>query len=387
MCCTLERAPIPFRGLRDCAIFDKDELPMKTRTAVLLSAILATLTITLAVGALVAAVPSDPAPVASRSFEFTYTVSVPALPAASAPLRVWIPLPDHDAYQKISDLSIEAPVDHTIEQAEFGDEFAVFVVNAQQASAPFDIALRFQATRYEHRVALITNAAAGSAANGKAADPETKLMQAHWLQPDRLVPTNGVIAQLAQENTAGATDTLDKAHKIYEYVVSTMRYDKTGDGWGHGDAVWACTAKRGNCTDFHSLFIGMMRASGIPARFEIGFPLPVDKTAGDIPGYHCWAEFYVEGRGWIPVDASEAWKHPDKREYFFGAHDVNRIQFTTGRDLRLDTAQKGDPLNYFIYPYAELDGKPFDKLPSHFAFRDLPAAAPASTHAQATGND
>jgi transglutaminase-like putative cysteine protease len=358
---------------------------MKTRTAGFFSAIL---TMALVVSALAGAVPNGPAPAASRSFEFTYTVTVPALPTANAPLRVWIPLPDHDAYQKISDLSIAAPVAHTVEQhAEYGNEFAVFVVNAQQASAPFDIVLRFQVTRYEHRVALLTNTSSGSAVSGKPADPETKLMLAHWLQPDRLVPTNGVIAELAAQNTAGATGTLDKAHKIYEYVVSTMRYDKTGEGWGHGDAVWACTAKRGNCTDFHSLLIGMMRASGIPARFEIGFPLPADKTATDIPGYHCWAEFYVEGTGWIPVDASEAWKHPDKREYFFGAHDVNRIQFTTGRDLRLDAAQKGDPLNYFIYPYAELDGKPFDKLQSHFAFRDLSAAAPASTHAQASGND
>ena len=357
---------------------------MNIRTTVFLSAILAVLMITLAVGVMAGAAPNDPAPAASRSFEFTYTVTVPALLAASSPLRVWIPLPDHDAYQKISDLSIESPVAHTVEQhAEHGNEFAVFVVNPQQATAPFDIVLHFHATRYEHRVALTTNASVATEANGT----ESKLMLARWLQPDRLVPTNGVIAELAQENTAGAADTLDKAYKIYEYVVSTMRYDKTGDGWGHGDAVWACTAKRGNCTDFHSLFIGMIRASGIPARFEIGFPLPADKTAGDIPGYHCWAEFYIQGRGWIPVDASEAWKHPDKREYFFGAHDVNRIQFTTGRDLRLDSAQKGDALNYFIYPYAELDGKPFDKLQSHFAFHDLPAAAPASTHAQTTGND
>jgi transglutaminase-like putative cysteine protease len=383
MCCADEATPISFRGLDGRAIFYEDDPHMKTRSAVFFSAILAMLMIAVVTGAIA----GDATSSTSRSFEFTYTVTVPALPAASTPLRVWIPLPDHDAYQKISDLLIEAPVDHTIVQhAEYGNEFAVFVVHPQQATAPFDIVLRFQATRYEHRVPLVTNTSSGSSANGKPADPESKLMLAHWLQPDRLVPTNGVIAELAQENTAGATDTLDKAHKIYEYVVSTMRYDKTGEGWGHGDAVWACTAKRGNCTDFHSLFIGMMRASGIPARFEIGFPLPADKTAGDIPGYHCWAEFYLEGIGWIPLDASEAWKHPDKREYFFGAHDVNRIQFTTGRDLRLDASQKGDPLNYFIYPYAELDGKPFDKLQSHFAFRDVLAAAPAGTHAQATGN-
>jgi transglutaminase-like putative cysteine protease len=371
---------ISFRGLADRDSFDKDDPHMKTRSARFFSAIFVTLVIAVVTGALAGAVTSS----ASRSFEFTYTVTVPALPATSTALRVWIPLPDHDAYQKISDLRIEAPVDHTIVQhAEYGNAFAVLVVSPQQATAPLDIVLHFQATRYEHRVPLVTDTSSGSPADGKPSEAESTLVLAHWLQPDRLVPTNGVIAELAQQNTAGATDTLDKAHKIYEYVVSTMRYDKTGDGWGHGDALWACTAKRGNCTDFHSLFIGMMRASGIPARFEIGFPLPADKAAADIPGYHCWSEFYVEGIGWIPVDASEAWKHPDKREYFFGAHDVNRVQFTTGRDLRLDAAQQGDPLNYFIYPYAELDGKPFDKLQSHFAFRDVPAGA----RAPAAGND
>jgi transglutaminase-like putative cysteine protease len=122
----------------------------------------------------------------------------------------------------------------------------------------------------------------------------------------------------------------------------------------------------------------MMRSSNIPARFEIGFPLPESKTEAEIPGYHCWAEFYLQGTGWVPVDASEASKNPAKREYFFGAHDDNRVLFTYGRDIRLSPFQQGDPLNYFIYPYAELDGKPFSGLQSRFSFRDLPAAAPTA---------
>jgi hypothetical protein len=73
-----------------------------------------------------------------------------------------------------------------------------------------------------------------------------------------------------------------------------LRYDKSGEGWGHGDAVWACTSRNGNGTDFHSLFLGMKRASGFPARFEIGFPLPESKTEGNIPSYHCWAAFYLD---------------------------------------------------------------------------------------------
>src|SRR5258707_13215683 len=127
-----------------------------------------------------------------------------------------------------------------------------------------------------------------------------------------------------------------------------MRYDKSGTGWGNGDAIWACTAKRGNCTDFHSLFIGMMRAAGIPARFEIGFPLPGDQNAGAIAGYHCWAEFYVAAYGRIPVDASDGWKHTAEKKFFFDAHADNSVQFTVGRDIRLDQAQQGYQLNYFL---------------------------------------
>jgi hypothetical protein len=62
------------------------------------------------------------------------------------------------------------------------------------------------------------------------------------------------------------------------------------------------------------------------ARFEIGLPLPADKQSSEIAGYHRWSDLYAGGKGWIPVDISEAWKHQEKRDYFFGSHDVNRIQ-------------------------------------------------------------
>ena len=156
-----------------------------------------------------------------------------------------------------------------------------------------------------------------------------------WLGPDRRVPIDGRIRSWAQETVAGELTDLDKARAIYDYAVTNLRYDKSGSGWGQGDIYWACDEKRGNCTDFHSLFIGFNRAVGIPAKFEMGFPIPLDRDRGEIAGYHCWSHFFVERYGWIPVDASEAHKQPDKREYFFGAHDENRVLFTVGRDLVL----------------------------------------------------
>jgi transglutaminase-like putative cysteine protease len=308
----------------------------------------------------------------SRTFEFTYQAHFPATSGVTGPVHLWVPYPTKlDAYQTpATGVSLTETVPHAIgHDPEYGDEFIVFNPRPEQVAAGFDAGVRFTVTRKEY-VALRDGAAVQRA---PYVAPSAAVLQ-RYLEPDKLVPLNGVIADLARQKTAGANTSLEKARKIYDYVVSTMHYDKSGEGWGRGDAIWACDSKRGNCTDFHSVFIGMMRSSGIPARFEIGFPLPESKSEGEISGYHCWSEFYIAGIGWIPVDASEASKNPAKKDYFFGALDVNRVLFTYGRDVRLSADQKGDPLNYFIYPYAEINGQPVKDLKRSFFFRDVSAS-------------
>jgi len=152
-----------------------------------------------------------------------------------------------------------------------------------------------------------------------------------------------------------------------------MRYSKEGTGWGRGDAVWACDSRYGNCSDFHSLFISLARSQKIPAKFEIGFPLPPKRGAGEIAGYHCWAMFHPTGHNWIPVDISEANKNPAMKDYYFGNLTEDRVTFSTGRDIDLVPRQNGKPLNFFIYPYVEVDGKPYpaEKILRSFGFRDL----------------
>ncbi|MEE8093041.1 MAG: transglutaminase-like domain-containing protein, partial [Gammaproteobacteria bacterium] len=147
-------------------------------------------------------------------------------------------------------------------------------------------------------------------------------------------------------------------------------------GWGNGDTFWACNERYGNCTDFHSLFISLARTKNIPARFDMGFPVPDDRSEGNISGYHCWVNFYSPETGWFPVDASEAFNHPERRELYFGSQPLDRIHFTTGRDIRLGRGHQDRPLNYFIYPYVEVGGERFDgPIESRFSYRDI--AAPA----------
>jgi len=301
----------------------------------------------------------------SRHFAFHYAFTVKNLPAGKN-VRIWIPVAPSDAYQQvkvastIGDLALRKT-----RYSKFGNEiYFAESKGASQTELHFDI--EYDIVRHE-RVALNPGAhlvPAALTSNEKQED----------LQPDALVPITGMPADLAAKVTAGKNTTLDKARAIYDYVFTTMRYDKTGTGWGRGDVLYACDAKKGNCTDFHSLFIAMARSQGIPARFEIGFPLPSDKHSGEIAGYHCWSDFYIEGRGWIPVDISEAWKHPEKRDYFFGSHDANRVQFTMGRDLQLNPAQDGKPLNYFVYPYVEVDGHEYANVSLSFSFVDMAPA-------------
>jgi len=130
------------------------------------------------------------------------------------------------------------------------------------------------------------------------------------LQPDVLVPTSGLPADLAAKVRQGKLQLLEKARAIFDYVFAAIHYDKTGTGWGRGHVLYACDGQEGQL-----------------------------KQSSEIAGYHCWSDFYVDRKGWIPVDISEAWKHQGRRGYFYGSHDVNRIHFSIGRDLRLNLLQ------------------------------------------------
>lgn len=297
----------------------------------------------------------------SRHFTFHYEFTIKNLPAGKK-VRVWIPTAHSDPYQEVRVVSVKGdlPLKKT-RDSKYGNEM-YFAEIASVAHPELHFNVEYDVTRHE-RVAITSQPHVVSAAlTQKERDQD--------LQANTLVPITGLPADLAVKVTQGKSDPLEKARAIYDYVFSTMRYDKSGTGWGRGDVLYACDAKKGNCTDFHSLFIAMARSQGIPARFEIGFPLPADKNSGDIAGYHCWSDFYIDGAGWIPVDISEAWKHPDKKNYFFGSHDVNRMQFTMGRDLRLNPAQQGKPLNYFVYPYVEVDGAEYPNVSLNFSFAD-----------------
>jgi transglutaminase-like putative cysteine protease len=190
------------------------------------------------------------------------------------------------------------------------------------------------------------------------------------LEPVSKVPRDTRFDEIAKSIISPKRSVIENGRLLYDFVLDHMAYEKSGFGWGQGDAVYACDVGTGNCTDYHSLFNAVARTANIPARFLIGFPVP-DETDGLIPGYHCWTEFYAPEKGWIPVDISEAEKHPENENYFFGHLDPNRVLFTTGRDIELVPAAQGGPVNFFIYPVLEIDGVRSNDYSTKFSYTSI----------------
>jgi transglutaminase-like putative cysteine protease len=283
-------------------------------------------------------------------FEFVYRVKLPEIKGET---RVWIPLATTDAFQTVIEEEINIPMRwEKVQDRDYAND--ICVINPQPADSGKTVVVRYRVTRKE-----------------KAAYPATSTEAARYLHPEKLVPINETFRTLAQKATAGKTDDLARAKALYDHVMGQLRYDKSGTGWGRGDAVYACDARTGNCTDFHAYFIALARSIGIPARFAIGATIPADKNEGTIEGYHCWAEFLADGR-WVPVDISEAWKNRKLANYYFGHNPANRFELTKGRDLVVDPEPASGPINFLAYPLLEMNGEVI-KPETTFSFRRIGA--------------
>jgi transglutaminase-like putative cysteine protease len=270
----------------------------------------------------------------SDSFEFVYRVRIPKLEDRAS---LWLPVAESDNFQEVTLTAVEGPVEgREIRDRDFGNRILYFALGAEDSDR--EIVLRYEVLRREK-------------SSYQANEPE--LMK--YLRAERLTPLHGGFKRIAEEAIAGKSGQWEQAFALYNHVLGLFRYDKSGVGWGRGDALYACDVKTGNCTDFHSYFIGLSRSVGIPARFAIGATIPAGRAEGPIAGYHCWAEFYADGK-WVPVDISEAWKFPALSDYYFGNHPANRIEFSLGRDLVVDPLPPNGPINFLVYPIFEEHG-------------------------------
>ncbi|HEX8522629.1 MAG TPA: transglutaminase domain-containing protein [Tepidisphaeraceae bacterium] len=294
----------------------------------------------------------------ARDFLFTFQVSISSVPVDQA-ARIWLPVPPSNREQSVVEAERQVPGDVQVNEEPKHGNRILFTMAKPEEGGSIDISVTYRISRHE--------------VNGEQpVEPTASQAESTYLLADARVPVGGKALRLLDGKKL-PLDLNQRARMLYDVVADHLEYRKDKPGWGNGDSDWACDSGFGNCTDFHSLFISLARAQQIPAKFEMGFPLPPERGEGAIPGYHCWAKFKTPGHGWTAVDISEARKHPELRDYYFGNLTEDRVMFSTGRDLTLVPKQDGQPLNFFVYPYVEVDGKvwPADKIKRTFRYRDV----------------
>ena len=272
-----------------------------------------------------------------RHYDLRWTVLVEDVPPGAAHAQVWIAIPQELPEQAVTDLRVETDLPwQIVADATFGNR----VVRVAVDDPPAALSIALSASVERRSVDAPRPAILGAEE------------RALYLRPEALVSLSPRIRALSERIG-------DSPRDRYDYVLASMDYDKTAPGWGRGDSERACDVGKGNCTDFHSLFMSLSRAGNVPAVFEMGYSTVPGGETDRIGGYHCWAWFYDDDVGaWIPVDISEADKNPGKADYFYGHLDADRITFSRGRDVALPGMQ-GPPLNYLPSgAYAEIDGEP-----------------------------
>lgn len=228
----------------------------------------------------------------------------------------------------------------------------------------------------------------------------------HFLRPTKLLPTNGIVKTKASEITSGAKTDLDKARAIYEWIVdNTFRNPKTR-GCGTGDIRFMLESKDlgGKCADLNSLYVGLARAAGLPARdvygirvakSELGYKSLGAASETVTKAQHCRAEVYLGGYGWVPVDPADVRKvvleeppgnrtlHDEMvekaRARLFGSWEMNWIAYNFAHDVLLP-GSTGAPLGFLMYPQAETSEGRLDSLdPDNFKYEITSREIPSKT--------
>jgi transglutaminase-like putative cysteine protease len=296
-----------------------------------------------------------------RRAEVNWSVDLKAPPEAKH-VRLWIPYPMSDENQEITDVVVSGNFTYSGVYREGAYGNSALYAEWKNSKGPRTLTYSFKVLRRERVTKEIPAQEL----------PFSKTEFRKELAPTRLADLKGPEKDLAEKIIAGKKTNRDKAFAIYDWTVENMFRDPNTKGCGLGEVDTLIRTLGGKCGDIHSVYTALARASGLPAREVWGIRIPAGMGGDMTKAQHCWAEWYSPGYGWVVVDPADVRKAilekkitleqaKPLREYYFGAVDNSRIAIGTGRDLVLNPPQSGEPLNYFMYPYAEADGKPLNE--------------------------
>lgn len=334
----------------------------------------------LAVGPRMSRAAADPS---WRSFKITYEVE---LPADGVPARLWLPLPASE----LDDYQTGLAREYNAQANQAGFYEGPMAVRAFFAEWDGDRPRTGTVTSYVKTRDRSVDLQEAARAKPAPLPEEVRV----FLQPTRHIATDGIVRDTALKATRGAATPLEKAQGIYEWIVENTFREPTTRGCGVGDIKFMLETGSlgGKCADINSLFVGMARSVGIPARELFGIRVAdsaivksLGKSGEISKAQHCRAEFYLAGFGWIPVDPADVRKVvleeklpladpkvAEIRKRLFGNWEMNWVAYNYARDFQLTPRADFGPVNFFMYPIAAVASQQRDSLdPPKFTYRIL----------------
>jgi transglutaminase-like putative cysteine protease len=327
----------------------------------------------------------NPQPGGWRTFDVTTRVDLLKPQGAT---RVWLPVPAiNTAWQQSLPSTFTSNGQGELSEDRTNGVRMLQVVFAGSEDKPFaELTSRIQT---QNRA---------TAWNAPAAGPtEDAASLKVWTQPTSLLPTDGIVRKTALEATRGASTDVEKAQKLFDWIVANTFREPKVRGCGEGDIKTMLETGNlgGKCADLNALFVGLCRSVGLPARDVYGLRVApsafgyreLGGTSANLKGaQHCRAEVHLAGRGWVAMDPADVTKvmrqeTPDwikspqhalvapVNKALFGGWEGNWMAFNTAHDLALPGA-KGPKLGFFMYPVAENAGGRFDSYaPDDFKYQ------------------
>jgi transglutaminase-like putative cysteine protease len=319
-----------------------------------------------------------PKPDAWRKFEVTTRVEI-VKPSGKA--QVWLPLPgvaEPDWMQPLgNEWTTNAKSAVLKREVKYGAQM-LHVEWADGERAPVVELVSRIATR-DRAVDLSKRGAVPQLSDG-----ERKLYTAST----DLMPTDGIVKGTADGIVGWAFSDVEKARRIYEWIVDNTFRDPKTRGCGIGDiaSMLKTGDLGGKCADLNALYVGLARAVGLPARDVYGIRIAPSRFGYKSLGagnevvskaQHCRAEVFLTGFGWVPVDPADVRKvvleeppghlalnDPQvvaARKTLFGAWEMNWLAYNFAHDIELP-GSSGPKVGFLMYPQAEVGGERLDSL-------------------------
>lgn len=273
-----------------------------------------------------------------RSYTINYSVDVQINEAVNPnTLYLWIPLPAVSSSQRNVAL-LSRSIDPFIENYR-----GTSLYKLDDLASDSSLRIHFS---WQVEVYAVETSVQPQAIRQDASSPA-----AVYTQSASLIPSDDPLIKSQTSTLLGRErNPYIKAQRIYEWFIGAIQIQDTAAEDLPNDAVAALEAKRADPYTAALLYCAMLRSAGVPCLPVAGVLINRSRQAVR----HYWAEFWIDGFGWIPVDPvlgtgavpSSFAARPDHTSFYFGSMDNQRIAFSRGQTVLSQMDPRGRAVSH-----------------------------------------